>query len=60
MISSDRNVQETAEMKNSVEEYILSMRAKVSEGGMYFQYITDQDRKQFLASCDSIEGVRLF
>jgi heat shock protein 4 len=55
MISSDRNVQETAEMKNSVEEYILSMRAKVSEGGMYFQYITDQDRKQFLASCDSIE-----
>ena len=42
---------------NNVEEYILQMRTKVGEGGIYFDYITPQDRKTFLDSCNSVEGV---
>eukprot|EP00667_Euglena_gracilis_P002070 EG_transcript_2066 len=56
MVASDRNVQETAEMKNNVEEYILQMRTKVTEGGVYSEYISNADRKTFLDACNSVEN----
>lgn len=59
MVASDRNVQETAEMKNNVEEYILQMRTKVTEGGVYSEYISNADRKTFLDACNSVESVLL-
>lgn len=56
MVTSDQNVKDTAEMKNNVEEYILSMRSKVSEGGALGDYITPADRKSFLDSCNNVES----
>jgi heat shock protein 4 len=55
MVASDVNVRDTAEMKNSLEEYILSMRSKVAESGIYGPYMSEADRKPFLASCTSVE-----
>uniref|UniRef100_A0A7S1I0A8 Uncharacterized protein n=1 Tax=Eutreptiella gymnastica TaxID=73025 RepID=A0A7S1I0A8_9EUGL len=55
MIASDKNVLETAEMKNAVEEYILSMRSKLAQGTEHGAYMADADRETFTSQCNSIE-----
>lgn len=55
MIASDKNVLETAEMKNSVEDYILSMRSKLAQGTEHGEYMADSDRESFKTQCNTIE-----
>ena len=57
MIASDKNVLETAEMKNSVEDYILSMRSKLAQGTEHGEYMADSDRESFKTQCNTIEGI---
>jgi molecular chaperone DnaK (HSP70) len=55
MVASDLNVHATAEMKNQLEEYILSLRSKLGDGGQYHDYMVPTERKAFLDACTAVE-----
>jgi molecular chaperone DnaK (HSP70) len=48
MNSRDLLVMRTKDAKNELESYILDNRSRVSEGGAWFEFLTEADRAQFL------------
>jgi hypothetical protein len=55
MVLSDTIVQRTMNAKNSVEAYIYDMRSKVSDKGMYSDYISPADRQTFTTALAAME-----
>ena len=47
MALQDKIMEETKERKNAVEAYVYSMRTKIEEGGLLFDYVKEDVRESF-------------
>ncbi|KAL0486377.1 HSP70 [Acrasis kona] len=55
MSYQDKMIRETAEAKNDVESYIYAMRDRITDGGNLYEYLNNNDRKEFNAALDEAE-----
>ena len=52
MMHADRMLEETQDAKNAVEAYSYEFRSKAEEGGVLFEYMTEEVRVAFRKACD--------
>lgn len=56
MISNDRQEKERVDARNALEEYVYDIRGKLQEGGVLYEYVSDDIRDQICHQLDDVEN----
>ena len=55
MFMEDKLVADTEDKKNELESFIYELRGKVEEGGLYYEFASEEERNKVKAKCEATE-----